>query len=215
MSNWIFCFVIALFGFSCSGRVTKDPGEALGSISADRDPSIALQAPNGAAGHACPVNGYVLTASHVLWDETLKTYVPTAWSDGYGQEGSAAVSGGFTFLDLISLSIYPLEGYQLDYLPPGYAGVGDRVYWYEFDLRTRSNALRARRRFADVLRIVAGHYILDDMPVEGASGSCLLNSNGEVVGVINAGWDTDDSLGVGVAVKLPLEILLVPGPVFQ
>jgi hypothetical protein len=204
MSNWVLCAVLALFGFSCSSKVVKDPGEALGSISLDKDPSIALQAPNGAAGHACPVNGYVLTANHVLWDEHYKIHVPAAWSDGYGHEGSAYVNGGFTFLDLITLDVQPPG--KLDFLPPGQAMVGDRIYWYEYDLRTRQNALRARRRFANVLRIVAGHYILDDMPVEGASGSCLLNRHGEVVGIINAGWDTDDGLGVGVAVKLPVEI---------
>lgn len=207
MKNWVFCAIALFGGCSCSERITRDPGEALGNLPLDKDPSIALQASTGAAGHACPVNGYVLTASHVLWDADLKIYVPTAWSDGYGNEGSAYVSGGYNFLDLISLTMCP-DSKQLDFQPPGKAGVGSRVYWYEYDLRTRENALRARRRFADVLRVVAGHYILDEMPVEGASGSCLLNKEGEVVGIVNAGWDTDDGLGVGVAVKLPEEILL-------
>ena len=204
MNKWGFYTIIGLFGISCSGKVTVDLGQAIGDIPLDKDPSISLQAPNGNAGHACPVNGYVLTASHVLWDRDLKTYVPTAWSDGYGNEGSAVVSGGFTFLDLVSLTTY---GGQVHFLPAGRAEVGDRVYWYEYDLRTRHNALRARRRFANILRIVAGHYILDDMPIDGASGTCLLNDKGEAVGDVNAGWDTDDKLGVGVAVKWPEEIL--------
>ena len=197
-------FIICLFLLSACGQVSKEVGKSLPNVPIEIDPTLAIQAANGSGGHACPVNGYVLTASHVLWDGNLRTYVPASWSFGNKSEGSAQVVGGYSHLDLLFLDIY---GGEIDFLPAGRAKTGDKVYWFEYDFRTSRNALRARRRFANVLRTVAGHYIFDGMPVGGASGTCLLNSQGEVVGIVVAGWFTDDKLGVGSAVKLPEELM--------
>lgn len=193
--------LLALSG--CSACVTKVTDLSLPGIPAELDPSIALQGPNGSGGHACPVNGYVITAAHVTYDPHLKGHVNMAWSDGNGGEGFAQPAGNHPALDIVMLV---MVGSPVRFLPAGKAQVGDTVYWYEYDFRTRKNALRARRRFASVLRVVAGHYILDGMPVGGASGTCLINNAGEAVGIVVAGWETQDGEGVGSAAKLPEEL---------
>jgi len=43
-----------------------------------------------------------------------------------------------------------------------------------------------------LIRIVAGHLMLDDQVPAGASGSCLLNTRGEVVGIVTWGQKTED-----------------------
>ena len=193
--------VLALAG--CTSCAEKLVPAGLPGVPLELDPTLAISSANGNGGHACPVNGYVITAAHVVWDEERKTYVRVAWSDGAGSEGLGEVAAIHPALDLVVLQT---EGGAIKFLPAGQIAVGERVYWFEYDFRTRKNALRARRRFATVLRVVAQHYILDDMPIAGASGSCLLNEQGQVVGLVVAGFDTDDKLGVGAAVKLPEEL---------
>jgi len=190
---------------ACSACATKQPAELPG-IPLEVDPSWAIQTPEGGGGHACPVNGMVLTATHVMTSEDGSRFVGVAWSDGFGGEGFARVLRSHNNLDITELEIVGIAGDGVHYLPSGSAKAGEKVFWFEYDFRTRANALRAHRRFAKILRIVAQHYVLDEMPVGGASGTCLINERGEVVGLVVAAWPTDDKLGVGSAVKLPVEL---------
>ena len=199
----LLCLGFALLISACGGKYIPP---ALGPITLDVDPSIAIQAPNGNAGHACAVfNDYgefFLTASHVVWNEETQSYMPVVWSDGFGQEGYFETDGPFSAVDVALLN--PVGEKRPFALPQGPAGKpGDTVYWFEYDFRTRKNALRARRRFAKILRVVAQHYILDDLAEGGSSGTCLLDAQGEVIGIVVSGWDTADNLGVTAAVKLP------------
>jgi hypothetical protein len=75
---------------------------------------------------------------------------------------------------------------------------GDVVRWIEFDSYNESTDYFAPvERSATVVRVLAGHVIFDIEPESGASGSCLFNTAGEVVGLVMWGWpDT------GVAVLL-------------
>jgi hypothetical protein len=143
----------------------------------------------------------VFTARHVMWNAQASRFEGASWSSR-DQEGGAVVNGVSPISDIVALY---LEGGTVTYLPRGEARTGDRVFWFEYDFRTHSNALRARRRFANVLRVVARQYVLDDIPVGGASGSCLINERGEVVGIVTGGWKLDDGSAVGVAPKLPTE----------
>lgn len=170
----------------------------LPGIPATVDPTLALSTPDGGVGHGCTVNGYAITARHVMLDENTGMFQEAAYSQG-GVTGIASINGYWSHLDLVSLA---LNNGGKD-LTKGSVKVGDMVFWFEYDFRTRKNLLRARRRFASVLRIVAHQIVLDSVPVAGASGSCLLNKNGEVVGIVNASWATDDQLNGGNAVLLP------------
>jgi len=195
--------VVALLALltACSSRPPTLPVELPG-IPLDVDPTLAISTADGGIAHACAVDGFIITARHVVVDEAAKRYVrDLAWSDGFGHDGFASVVAVSPAIDLAILIVVGEQ--QPKYLPSGVAKSGDEVFWFEFDFRTRANALRARRRPATVLRVVAQQIILDDVPVGGASGTCLLNARGEVAGIVTAGWDTDDELGAGSAVKLP------------
>jgi hypothetical protein len=47
------------------------------------------------------------------------------------------------------------------------------------------------------MRIVAGHIVLDESPTSGASGGCVYNAAGEVVGLVTFGMQTFDMERVG------------------
>jgi len=192
--------LLAVFA-ACSSRSQPLPVELPG-IPLDTDPTLAISTADGGIAHACAVDGFIITARHVVVDEAAKRYVrDLAWSDGFGNDGFASVVAVSPAVDLAILVV--VGDHQPKYLPSGVVKPGDEVFWFEYDFRTQANALRARRRLATVLRIVAQQIILDSVPVGGASGTCLLNTRGEVVGIVTAGWDTDDDLGAGSAVKLP------------
>ncbi len=196
MRKLIYAAMLAL-AVGCSAKApVRIPG-----IPFEVDPSLQISTPNGGGGHACPVNvngtNRIITASHVFWDTEVK-----AWTNGTytykDQEGFVRPSEYSMFKDISFLEI---SG-EVEYLPSAKPQVGEQVFWFEYDFRTQENALRARRRTASVLRIVAGMIVMDGVPVSGASGGCLLNANGEVVGIVAAAFDTDDLKGAGIAVTL-------------
>lgn len=192
MKTWL----VAVALLAACTATPKYPVELPG-IPLDVDPSIALITPSG-GGHGCPVDGVVVTAAHVMCEKPGECGRASWSSRGYS--GMAEVHRPSTYLDIVILTTY--GGPVVD-LPRGTVEVGDVVFWYEYDFRTRKNALRARRRFANILRIVAEHAVLDEVPVSGGSGSCVLNERGEVVGLITAAFDTDDEKGAGLVVLLP------------
>ncbi|MGH8656866.1 MAG: hypothetical protein ACREYE_33880, partial [Gammaproteobacteria bacterium] len=138
-------------------------------------------------------------ARHVTWDPLLRDHVGVTGSSR-GQNGYARVYGASPWEDLVSLA---LIGGTVTYLPSGVTPQpGDMVYWFEYDFRTQANAYRARRRMAEVIRSVARHLLFDATPTPGASGTCLLNASGEVVGIVIASDAMEDQRAVGVAVQL-------------
>lgn len=179
---------------ACSGRTI--PVELPG-IPFSIDPSLALSTASG-AGHACPVNGEVITAAHVLWDETTRKYLGATYTFGTS-EGYAIADAFFPYKDLARLQI---SG-QVRYLPSGNPQAGDEVFWFEYDFRTQENAFRAHRRMAIILRVVAGLVIFDQEPVSGASGTCLINARGQVVGIVSSAFETQDGKSAGAALTLP------------
>lgn len=180
----------------CSACTNKVLPAGLPGIPLEIDPSIAIFTPDGSGGHACPVEGGVVTARHVMWDEFNRRFLGASWSY-QGQRGAAFVVGESQFQDVV---VIELSGGTVTYLKMGAPPkAGDRVYWFEYDFRTKKNAYRARRRFGSVLRLVGGHIIIDAEPTVGASGTCLINEKGEAVGIVIAGMETDDGGVVGIA----------------
>ena len=183
---------------------TKNLPDLLFAVPLEVDPSIAIFTPDGGGGHACPVEGQVITARHVMWSPQYKQFLMASWSS-QGAKGGALVVGQAYTLDIVRLE---LGGGIVPYLALGpLPKPGDKIYWFEYDFRTAANAYRARRRMGKVLRSVAGHLVLDSPPVPGASGSCLLDTNGNVVGIVIATLDTEDGRSVGVAVELTRDMV--------
>ena len=192
----------ALLLCSCAARQQRIPLDLPG-IPQEVDPSLAIMTANGQGGHGCPVDGVVFTARHVMWNKEEHRFEGATWSSR-GRDGVAFVVGVSSVQDIVVLSI---EDGVVTYLPRGWAAVGDLVFWFEYDFRTRANGLRARRMFAKVLRIVARQYVLDGIPTGGGSGGCLINERGEAVGLIAGGWLTNDKGAVGVAPFLPKPVV--------
>lgn len=192
---------LLLFLSACSCSTREFYGNALPGIPVDVDPSVQLLTPVGGAGHGCPVNNVLITNAHVMLDDKGRPVVAATISQ-QGKQGLAALVTFAAALDLALLE----PSIPLDYLPGGTAAEpGDVVYWFEYDFRTVKNALRGRRRVGKILRIVAGHYVLDVTPNPGASGSCLINEKGEVIGVVNAAFETAEGYA-GTAVMTPKDI---------
>ena len=134
--------LVALAG--CSS-CTKNLPDILPAVPLEVDPSIAIFTPEGGGGHACPVEGQVITARHVMWSELHKLFLMATWSS-QGARGGAEVSGAALALDLVRLTLY---GGAVPYLSLGEPPKpDDKVYWFEYDFRTAPNAYRARRRRA-------------------------------------------------------------------
>lgn len=193
---------IALLFAGCAGKAKPERPVGLPEIPLNKDLSIAVSTQDGGLAHACFVNGRMITAHHVVYDERTGQHVQLAWSDDFGNEGFAAIEGEYPALDLVTLQF---TGQPAKSFPAGKVQRGDKVYWFEYDFRTRANALRARLRTAKVLRIVAHQIVLDNPPVAGGSGSCLFSYRKEVVGIITFSVDTGDKLGAGGVVKLPVD----------
>lgn len=152
---------------------------------------------------ACAVGNYIYTAQHVLMPFTGVPFlhdamVSYAWSDESGREGRLDALGVSPYRDLGVL--VPAFGdtpvYQkAAWVPPL---EGETVRWIEYSLETEETDFFAPvERSGTVLRQVAGHVAFDMSPAGGASGTCLYNSAGDVVGIVMWGFPE-----TGVAVLL-------------
>jgi hypothetical protein len=146
-----------------------------------------------AIGHACPCDGLILTAAHVAHPLYLRNghkdeIISYAWSDHLGNEGYVGSAYLMLARDLGVLRILSGSPHYYRHAPEKPVS-GDVVSWKEYDYRSRRHAYAPRIRTATVVRLVAGHLILDDSanpddPANpGASGTCLFNEMGQVVGI--------------------------------
>jgi len=149
-----------------------------------------------AMGHACAVNGKILTAAHVAAPRMNGVETPQwyTWSDG--------VRGGWMKFKVASPArdLAMMESDMGD--TPRYnelalsAIAGEKVYWYQYNYANK-RVLQVSKREAIIERTIAGHIVMSNPPARGASGGCLFNEANEVVGIITWAFDT-----AGVAVNL-------------
>jgi hypothetical protein len=79
--------------------------------------------------------------------------------------------------------------------------VGDEVYWVEYARNKKKDFFESDVKKGKVLLILSGHIVIDGKPEPGASGGCLFNSAGEVVGIVT--WQIQTSNGpIGIAASL-------------
>ncbi|HLC23986.1 MAG TPA: serine protease [Dehalococcoidia bacterium] len=163
--------------------------------------SLALIGRFGLA-HSCPVDGLVLTAAHVavhrdmFGNETPNSYL---WEQG-------PINGLLTgYVPLASRDLAQLLP-DSESLPPMASRAdsgpsqGESVYWQQFNMV--SDPMRQEIQRGRVTDIGPGHFAFEPEPKDGASGGCIFNETGEVLGIVV--WSLgDNSLSRdGVAVTL-------------
>jgi hypothetical protein len=153
--------------------------------------------------HACPIGVegrvVVVTSAHVIQLDRYEPLIPYRYSDGADGEGIVFP----VYVDLASdLAVMrplrmPTRWYPAAASPPK---PGDRVRFLGYDRDTRKSAYLPREFDRSVVRVVAGHLILDTPGEAGSSGSCVLNQAGEVVAVNARGEQTKAGEPIGSVV---------------
>jgi len=87
----------------------------------------------------------------------------------------------------------------------GTVEVGDVLRYWQFNLEDSSKAFDSQMRETRLIRKLGGYMVFKDAPVPGASGSCIVNSKGLVVGIVVWGMKMKDESYVGLGVVIPQE----------
>jgi hypothetical protein len=149
-------------------------------------------------GHACPVDGVVYTAKHNVYD--VEARKPTmrgfSWEDGYGNKGVVHTGDTNDYYDLAKLAVP--TGTPVYYERGEDPEIGDEVRWVEFS-QEKEEVCQPEVKTGRVMSSLAGYIFIDTPPIPGASGGCLIDSEGKAVGMIV--WGIRGL--AGVAVELP------------
>ena len=163
--------------------------------------SLALIGRFGLA-HACPVDGLIVTAAHVavhrdmFGNETTNSYL---WEQGE-KNGFLAGYAPLASRDLAQLlsdgESLPLMASRADSGPSS----GESVYWQQFNMS--SSPMRQEIQRGRVTDLGPGHFAFEPEPEDGASGGCVFNEAGGVLGIVV--WSLGDNplSRDGVAVTL-------------
>jgi hypothetical protein len=195
-------FITAMVVIAAMGCAAAQQRPMTTPAAPDTDAILRLVGRFGSA-HACPISETLaLTSAHVAdlrpFDPGHPMY-PLVWSDGFGHDGNLMPVISFRHRDLALMeSDVPFaRWYEIAAEAPA---PGERLVALGFDWRKVRRLYAPRVFTAELLRIVARTLIFVEGTERGASGSCVLNARGEVVG-INA-WlhEADDGGRGGVAV---------------
>ena len=193
--KWILALVAACT-LACGGKVIVDAPEIEAAPAVNTDKTMQLLGRGGIA-HACPVDGVIYTAAHVV-EEVLDSgaeYVIPGYSFST-REGNRGIVIPASINTVRDLAILYLQRGAVNYYKAGPAPVNDaKVYWREYSWG--EEVLSKSLVESTVAYTIAGHFVLTDEPEGGASGGCLFNEDGEVIGVVTWGL-----YGYGVAVSI-------------
>ena len=150
----------------------------------------------GAYGHGCAVNGKLITNAHMVdprdsydYEAPSVVYFRYEFADGTSGIGKSAHISSVADLASITIDKNPPYGYARLGPEPK---VGDRIFWVEYDFRKQKNVFKPRERDGKIIKIIAGHILLDEKVTRGASGGCAYNQAGGVVGLVTFGFTTHD-----------------------
>ena len=159
-------------------------------------------------GHGCPVDGVILTAGHNIdpwsWAERspyLGRLVSFSWEDSGGNSGYAHGAYVHPARDLGVLHVtngtpayYPLASEEPE--------IGDVLIWREYDRSAKRRAYHRKIQRARLVNSFAGNLIMEEPPHHGASGACVFDVAGHVVGIVT--WQTPLESGerIGHAVSV-------------
>ena len=190
--------VAMVFITACAGKtVVINAPEIANAPAVNTDKTLQLVGRSGIA-QACPVEGIVYTAAHVVQYES-DDGKPGTWVAGHafsteeGNEGTVVPAYINAIRDIAVLYVKSgaVNYYKLGSTPKN----NDRVYWREYDFD--DIVLDKMLAESQVVHLLAGHIIMADAPRQGASGGCLFNEEGEVIGITV--WSVSDG-GVTVSI---------------
>jgi len=163
--------------------------------------SLALIGRFGLA-HACPVDGLIITAAHVavnrdmFGNETPNSY---PWEQG-DKNGFLTGYAPLASRDMAQLlpdsESLPLMASRAVLGP----SQGEAIYWQQFNMD--SNPMRQEIQRGRVTDVGPGHFAFEPEPKNGASGGCVFNELGDVLGVVVWGLGENFASRDGVAVTL-------------
>lgn len=147
---------------------------------------------------ACPIGpNRILTAAHVAdfrpFDASVPLY-PYPYSTEAGDSGVMVPVGVKTIQDLSEyIPGEPLTRYYAvaDKAP----AKGDTVWWQQYNFDSKDKAFSRVIKKSEILRFISGHIILREEIANGASGGCVFNGAGEVVGIVSFGKVLGKSAG--------------------
>jgi hypothetical protein len=138
--------------------------------------------------HGCMVSeDMVLTARHVALHYDGRIELPLSYSiEIGGQRGVVRLERSYDDLDLAVMRVYgaaiPQSFYKMAGKP---LAEGDTVWVRDFD-RDEKMAMKPKDVEATIKTILPQHAILSGWAQPGASGGCVLNSDGDLVGIYTA-----------------------------
>lgn len=151
-------------------------------------------------GHACVISPRLaLTNGHIVDPRPFDKDVPLlpyTYSDDDGGEGVVVPIPGRLEQSRDLAAMEPMN--EADefkhYLPVAKERPkpGDRVWILGYDWSNKKTALADDPIEAKVTRVVALHINFYPSGQGGSSGSCVVNEAGEVVGINEGAWPTDD-----------------------
>jgi hypothetical protein len=196
---WIGLFVFMWFTYGCASA----PKTARISAPPDTTGVLAIMGKYSIA-HACPVSeNLALTAAHVIDPRPFDKETPlhgSRWSAA-GEEGlidSDAVLRESDLGFISSLKPFPAFYQHAEEAPE----VGETLWLVGYNWSGAKEAFAEKIIRVEVVRLVAGHLIFNRAGQPGSSGSCVLNSRGELVGINVAGMGVGYKEEVGIAVSV-------------
>lgn len=164
----------------------------------DTSHSLILAGYDGIA-HACPIGPKVaLTAYHVAMGRMTSRFGepgPSKYAAS-AEDGFTGFASVLSASDTMDLAIVRLEA--IVEAPGAFYAIsensprpGESVYFLDFK-RKKWLAFQEKLIRAQVVTVLPRHLILSDFPQGGASGGCVWNSSGEVVGIISGRLDLED-----------------------
>lgn len=159
--------------------------------------SFSMRVGRGGIGHGCAVNGLTITAAHMVDRREKHNFsAPPRMYFRYEFEGGQ-VGRGFSVqhsrnadLAIVSIDKDPPYGYATLAPKPK---IGDKVTWFEYDFRKNKNIMKKRSRKSKIIQIISGLVLLKDKASGGASGGCVFNENGHVIGLVTFTIKTEDN----------------------
>lgn len=151
----------------------------------------------GSMAHACPVGEQrLLTAAHVGQRGSDPRFYRFQQGPVTGTTTDVSVWQDTDLAEMKTDRPMPIQ-YPLAVNPP----LPETHLWIRgYDFRKGKDMLAPRDWEVTVIRTVAGHIVFKPTIDFGTSGSCVLNSLGEVVGIVSMGIRAQNDMEVGVAV---------------
>src|SRR5574341_1302421 len=170
----------------------------------DTRASLMLSGRFAVVASACAVEGVVLTNAHVVDVRPFDLAFPLSelrFESAMGDRGIIGPLRGLAFTDLaVVTTSTPLTHFAR--VAAAEPAPGEAVWWALPSWQSRKRMLERTIVSGRVLRSWAGTLVIDRETESGASGGCVFNGSGEVVGLVTWGSEARDQREATMAVGL-------------